>query len=153
MGHSPRISWHQIHASYLCQWSSPRRSGSRVCWIPIGSRNREARHGWKISWHDLPNGSFILESIRWWCSKSERIKSGASFSIPREDYYWDIIKIGLLSHKQWGWIWGSTNGNDHGSKNGRKGSGDVFELKVGRRPSKGRVRSKGCENARILESS
>ena len=30
----------------------------------------------------------------------------------------------------------------HGSKNGRKGSGDVLEVKIGRRPSEGRFRSK-----------
>ena len=38
-------------------------AGRRVCRIPIGSRSREARYGWKISWHDLPTRSFILESI------------------------------------------------------------------------------------------
>ena len=30
------------------------------------------------------------------------------------------IKIEILGHKQWGWVWSSTNGNDHGSKNGKK---------------------------------
>ena len=153
MGHNLRSFWHQIHALYLYQGSSPRRSSSRVCWIPIGNRNREVRHGWKIGWHEPPRGSFILESVRWWCSKSERIRSGASFNIPREDYYREIIETRLLSCKQWSWIWSSTNGNEHGSKNGWKGSEDVFGLKIGRRPGEGRVRSKGCENARILKSS
>ena len=46
-----------------------------------------------------------------------------------------------------------TTNNDHGSKYGRKGSRDVFRLKVGRRPGEGRVGSKRCKNAMILKSS
>ena len=37
--------------------------------------------------------------------------------------------------------------------NGRKGNGDVLGLKISHGPSKGRVRSKRCENVRVLESS
>ena len=41
--------------------------------------------------------------------------------------------------------------NGYGLENGRKSSGDVYRFKVGYRPSKGKIRSQGCENARVPE--
>ena len=62
-----------------------------------------------------------------------------------------LVKVRLLGHKQR--ICVSTCGYGHGTKNGQKGNGDAFGLKVGRMPDEGRVRNKRCENARVLESS
>ena len=47
---------------------------------------------------------------------------------------------------------GSIGGDGHGSKNERKGSGDILGFKIGYRLSEGGVRGKRCENAIILES-
>ena len=96
MGYNPKGFWHQVHASYLCQGSGPRRFGGWVRWIPSRRRGGEVGHGWKIGWHGLLAGAFILEGVRWWCSKSKGIRSGTSSSIFWECHYWEILKTRLL---------------------------------------------------------
>ena len=152
MGYDPMRFWYQIYALHLFQESNPHRFGGWVCWIPIKREDREAGHGWKISWRGLLTRTFILEGICWWCSESKRIWSGASSDISWEDYNWEILKIGLLDNKQWNWVWGSVGTDDHGLENEGKRIRDILRFEVGCRLGKWGVRGQGCENARIFES-
>ena len=153
MGYNPNGFWHQVHASHLYQGSGPRRFSGRVHWIPNRRRGGEVRHGWKINWHGLLAGAFILKGICWWHNKSKGFQTGVGSNISWEGHYWEILKTGLLGHKQRGWVWCFISRDGHGSKNGWKDSGDIFGFKIGHRLDEGGVKGQGRENAIIFESS
>ena len=48
-------------------------------------------------------------------------------------------------------VQGFADRNGYGSENERKSSGDAFKFEVGCKPSKGRIGSQRCENARVSE--
>ena len=80
--------------------------GGWVHWTCIRGNINNIKHGWKIGWHNLPARTSRLEGICWWCGKLKGLWSGASFGLAREAHQWEIIKSGILDHKQWGWVWG-----------------------------------------------
>ena len=151
MGNDPRGLWYQVHALHLRQGLSPRRSGGRVCWNSVRRGNRKAEHGWKISRCKLLTRTFVLEGIRRWCNELQRIWCGVSSDISWKYYNWEILEIGLLSHKQWGRVWNSVGRDDHGLEYGWKSCGSILEFKTGCRTSSRRVRSQGSQNAGVLE--
>ena len=145
--------WHQIHAPHLCQGSGTGRSCGRVHWTCVRGNINNTKHGWKIGWHNLLARISRLEGICWWCGKLKGLWSGASFDLAREAHHWEITKIGILSHKQRGWVWDFVGRNVHGSKNGGTCHKNAIKLKTGHWPSRRGARSQRWENARVLNSS